>query len=174
MACAVALNNPHLFAGLGVHSGPVFGAGHGAVGALATMQHGAPAHYDDAVEELLRRQPGFPGMPTILVQGSADTVVRPVNQDQLARQAMLYNRVGDNSRIEVQHVPARRGFKAIAIRDVYDGGALVLRVAQVQGLAHAWSGGDGRLAFNEAGGPNAGKMMLDFFIRHRRAGVQEH
>jgi poly(hydroxyalkanoate) depolymerase family esterase len=170
MACAVALNHPQMFAGLGVHSGPVFGAGHGTIGALSTMQHGAPRASDDVIEDLLRRQPGFPGMPTILVQGSADTVVRPVNQDQLARQAMLYNGVAD-ARIDVQHVPARRGFKAIAIRDVYSGASLVLRVAQVQGLAHAWSGGDARLAFNEAGGPNAGKMMLDFFARHRRTSL---
>lgn len=168
MACAVALNHPHLFAGLGVHSGPVFGAS-GSVGALAAMQHGVPAGYGDAIEELLQRQPGFPGMPTILVQGSADTVVRPVNQDQLARQAMRYNGVAEGSRIVVEHVPARRGFKEMAIRDVYQAGVLVLRVAQVQGLAHAWSGGDARLAYNAAGGPSASKMMLDFFARHRRA-----
>jgi poly(hydroxyalkanoate) depolymerase family esterase len=168
MACAVALNYPHLFAGLGVHSGPVFGA-RGPAGALAAMRHGAAAHSEGAIESLLLRQPGFPGMPTILVQGSEDTVVRPVNQDQLARQAMLYNGVADGCRMEVQHVPARRGFKAIAIRDVYSGGTLVLRVAQVQGLGHAWSGGDARLAYNAAGGPNAGRMMLEFFARHRRA-----
>jgi len=168
MACALALNHPQLFAALGVHSGPVFGAGHGAAGALAAMQHGAPARYDDAIEELFRRNPAFPGMPTLLVQGSEDTVVRPVNQDQLARQAMLYNRVAPGSRMEVQHVPAKRGFRAIAIRDVYRGDELVLRVAQIQGLAHAWSGGDPRLPFNTAGGPDAGKMMLDFFSRHQR------
>ena len=34
MAHIVALNHPHLFAALGLHSGPVFGAGHNLIGAL--------------------------------------------------------------------------------------------------------------------------------------------
>ena len=31
-----------------------------------------------------------------------------------------------------------------------------------------WSGGDASLAFNDTAGPNASKMLLDFFARHRR------
>jgi poly(hydroxyalkanoate) depolymerase family esterase len=41
MANILALNNPHLFAAVGLHSGPVFGAGHNPLGALSVMKNGA-------------------------------------------------------------------------------------------------------------------------------------
>jgi poly(3-hydroxybutyrate) depolymerase len=44
----------------------------------------------------------------------------------------------------------------------------MLRVAQIAELKHAWSGGDERLPYNAAGGPDASRMLLDFFARHRR------
>jgi poly(3-hydroxybutyrate) depolymerase len=56
------------------------------------------------------------------------------------------------------------------LRDVYRGGRVVLRVAKIAELKHAWCGGDERLSFNVARGPNASKMMLDFFSRQRRRG----
>ena len=80
MAHIVALNHPQLFAALGMHSGPLFGAGHSALGALAVMQHGAAGHADSAIAGVLARQPGFPPLPTVLIQGEDDPVVRPVNQ----------------------------------------------------------------------------------------------
>ena len=54
------------------------------------------------------------------------------------------------------------------IRDFYDGRKLLLRVAQIEQLEHAWSGGDEALAYNAKAGPDATKMMLDFFGRHHR------
>ncbi|UUZ47432.1 hypothetical protein LP420_29780 [Massilia sp. B-10] len=44
----------------------------------------------------------------------------------------------------------------------------MLRVARIADLSHAWSGGDERLPYNAAPGPDASKMLLDFFARHRR------
>ena len=59
MANIVALNHPELFAGLGLHSGPIFGAGHSTIGALAVMQHGAGMRVDGAIAEVLDRRPSF-------------------------------------------------------------------------------------------------------------------
>ena len=87
MANIVALNHPRLFAAVGMHSGPVFGAGHSQIGALGVMQHGGGLRADMAVREVLMRQPHFPGMPMILIQGEGDSVVRPINQTQLMRQS---------------------------------------------------------------------------------------
>jgi poly(hydroxyalkanoate) depolymerase family esterase len=170
MANIVALNHPELFAGLGVHSGPSFGAGHSTIGALAVMQHGAGGRVEGAIAEVLDKRPGFPLLPTILIQGEGDQVVRPINQAQLARQAMLLNRLPPDSR---EQVVARLGGKrghAYQLRDVYRGRKVWLRIARIAELKHAWSGGDERLSFNSGRGPNASKMMLDFFSRHRRSG----
>lgn len=168
MANIVALNHPELIAAVGLHSGPMFGAGHNPIGALGVMQHGAASRVDSAILEVLQRRPPFPAMPTMLIQGQGDKVVRPINQVQLAQQSLMLNRlpVGAPSKLALK--PAGRGRNAHEIRDFYAGRKVLLRIARVAHLEHAWSGGDASLAFNDKAGPNASKMLLDFFSRHRR------
>ncbi|MET0267840.1 MAG: PHB depolymerase family esterase [Duganella sp.] len=170
MAHILALNHPQLFAAVGLHSGPVFGAGHSTVGALAVMQHAAGPRASQAVDDLLVRATPFPGMPTILIQGAGDKVVRPVNQLQLMRQSLALNRLAPDTAVTVtdkaqgssaRHNPHR-------IHDVVDGRKLALRVVEIDALEHAWSGGDATLKFNDKTGPDASKLMLEFFARHRR------
>ena len=161
MANILALNHPQLFAAVGLHSGPVFGAGHNTLGALSVMKNGALGMGADlAAHEILRRHPQFPGMPAILFQGESDNVVKAINQSQLTRQSLLFNRLSGPPKIT-----SKRHYR---LHDYYEGRKLLLRVAQVEQLEHAWSGGDATLAFNDRAGPNASKMMLEFFARHRR------
>jgi poly(hydroxyalkanoate) depolymerase family esterase len=160
MANILALNHPGLFAAMGLHSGPVFGAAHNTLSGIGIMQHGAGLRADSSAYELLQRQAPFPGMPAILIQGQSDTVVRPVNQAQLMRQGVLLNRLTGPAKIT--HKPRSR------MHDFYVGRKLMLRAVLVEQLEHAWSGGDPALAFNAKAGPNASKLMLDFFARHQR------
>ena len=173
MAHIVALNHPHLFAALGLHSGPVFGAGHSLIGALQVMQHGAAARADAAIDEVLARHPAFPRLPTILLQGQADKVVRPINQTQLVRQSVRVNRLPADTLVTAQRLPGgaaggRSPAHAYALHDYQVGKDVLLRVAQVEHLEHAWSGGDASLPFNDKAKPDASKMLLDFFSSHRR------
>jgi poly(hydroxyalkanoate) depolymerase family esterase len=168
MAHIVALNHPELFAGIGLHSGPLFGVAQGSIGALSVMRHGGEHRMFEAVEEVLARRPGFPPLPAILIQGTGDTVVAPVNQQQLARQLLRLNRLPDSARTAVRRKDASQRTLGYQLHDVYAGRKLMVRVASVDQLPHAWSGGDARLAFNHAAGPNASRMMVDFFKRHRR------
>jgi poly(hydroxyalkanoate) depolymerase family esterase len=172
MANIVALHHPDLIAALGLHSGPAYGAGHGMINALSVMQHGASGQGDAAIAAVLSRRPAFPVMPTILIQGAGDTVVRPINQTHLMRQSLLLNRMPADTAVSVELKPAGRGNRnpanAHQIRDFYVGKKLLLRVAHIEGLDHAWSGGDATLAFNAKAGPDASKMLLDFFSRQRR------
>ncbi|MBA5686364.1 PHB depolymerase family esterase [Duganella sp. LX47W] len=171
MAHIVALNHPDLIAAVGLHSGPAFGAGHSVMGALGVLQHGAGARGEHAIRDLLQRRPPFPGMPTILIQGEVDRVVRPINQRQLLEQGLLLNGLPAGMAAKVSSVPGGRAGsrKAHQIQDYYVGRTLLLRVARIAQLEHAWSGGDPAVPFHASGGPDAGQMMLDFFARHRRA-----
>jgi poly(hydroxyalkanoate) depolymerase family esterase len=171
MANIVALNHPRLFAAVGMHSGPVFGAGHSQMGALGVMQHGGGLRADLAVREVLMRQPHFPGMPMILIQGEGDSVVRPINQTQLVRQSRALNGIVAVAQPKTTLKSQGRGGRhnAHRIDDFYDGRKLLLRVAQIEQLEHAWSGGDETLAYNTKAGPDASKMMMEFFNRHQRA-----
>ncbi len=168
MANIVALNHPELFAAIGLHSGPLYGAGHSTIGALGVMKHGASARVDSAIAEVLQRQPLFPDMPTMLLQGEGDEVVRPVNQAQLTRQAMLVNRMAPGCAVDVSTKEGTRRANPYRLHDVYQQRKLMLRVAQIAELKHAWSGGDDSLSYNCGAGPDASKMLLDFFSKHRR------
>ncbi len=173
MANIVALNHPHLIAAVGLHSAPVFGAGHSAIGALGVMQRGASHRADGAIAEILAGSPAFPRMPTILIQGEDDRVVRPINQTHLMRQSLLLNRMPIETAISVALKPGgREGSRNPAnphqIRDFHVDKKLLLRVAQIAHLEHAWSGGDATLSFNARAGPDASKMMVDFFLKHHR------
>jgi poly(hydroxyalkanoate) depolymerase family esterase len=171
MANILALNHPHLFAAVGLHSGPVFGAGHSTVGALGVMQHGGGLRADLAVREVLARHGKFPGMPTILIAGEGDSVVRPINQIQLARQGLALNGLAPDAAAKITHKAqgASARHNSHRIDDFYAGRKLLLRVARIDALDHAWSGGDPALKFNAKAGPDATKMMLEFFARHQRA-----
>ncbi|MYM25193.1 PHB depolymerase family esterase [Duganella sp. FT135W] len=160
MANILALNQPRLFAAVGLHSGPVFGAGHNTLTGIGVMHHGAGLRADIAAQEILQRHPDFPGMPAILIQGGSDIIVRPINQAQLMRQSLLLNRLTGPAKITNK--------PRSSLHDFYVGRKLMLRAVQIPPLEHAWSGGDSILPFNAKAGPDATKLMLDFFARHQR------
>lgn len=169
MAAILALNHPERIAAVALHSGPVFGAGHGPVGALHVMRHGAAEQADAAIRNLMRDRPAAP-MPALLIQGEDDRVVDPVNQRQLARQWLQLNGLPAGPAARVAVKPAGRGGSRNAheIHDYLVGRKVVLRVVRIAGLGHAWSGGDPAHAFNARAGPDASRMVLEFFGRHRR------
>jgi poly(hydroxyalkanoate) depolymerase family esterase len=179
MAAVLALNHPELIAAVGLHSAPVFGAGHSPVGALHVMRHGAPGQAEAAILGLLQRRSmqalpavakPMPPMPALLIQGEDDQVVRPVNQQQLARQWLQLNGLADGPATRVTVKPAGRGGSRNAheIHDYLVGRKVLLRVARIAGLRHEWSGGDPALTFNAKAGPDASRMLLEFFGKHRR------
>ncbi|MFL6660179.1 MAG: alpha/beta hydrolase family esterase [Massilia sp.] len=168
MAHILALNHPELFAAVGLHSGPVFGAGHSAVGAMGVMQRGASHRVDPAIEEVLLKHPGFPTLPTILIHGAQDSTVRPVNQAQLMRQSMLLNRLPHATPVHRSEHAGKLRMHPHQLHDVHHDGKLMLRIAQISELAHAWSGGDASLAYHAGPGPDASRMLLAFFSQHHR------
>ena len=53
-------------------------------------------------------------------------------------------------------------------QDYTQQGRIVLRKVLVEGLGHAWSGGDAQYEFNDAAGPDAGRLILDFVTQYHR------
>ena len=172
MAQILALTHPQLIAAVGMHSGPVFGTSRTAMGAYGVMQRGS-ANPLAPIIRVLEKMPDFPPMPAILITGDDDKVVRALNQVQLTGQFIRLNHaakitplqpvVREFGRVSRKH-PRKN---AIQIRDFVAGKSVLIRSVHIERLGHAWSGGDNKLPFH-AKGPNAGKLMLAFFSRHRR------
>lgn len=173
LAHILALRHPELIAAVGMHCGPVFGACRSASAAVRVMQYGG-VRVEAAIDDILRGREFDAPMPAILISGSNDTVVRSINARQLERQFLRLNHAWKPQAQapvtkEFGRPTATRRKRNMLIRDYRTARKLILRSIEIEGLGHAWSGGDDRIAFH-AKGPNAGRLMLDFFSRHRLGG----
>ncbi|PVY77877.1 poly(3-hydroxybutyrate) depolymerase [Cupriavidus alkaliphilus] len=168
MAAVVALRYPDKAAAVALHSGVVIGAAGNPRAGLRAMQAGSeaePAWLLDAAGVT----PGGPEMPALVIHGLADDAVHPVNGRLLARQFLAYNGLEDRlagrpARFEPDgNVPGRSHEYRFGRwhRDL-------VTLVEVEGLGHAWSGGDDRYSYHSDVGPDASMMMWQFFRQHRR------
>lgn len=170
MAAVVALRYPEKVAAVGLHSGVVIGAASNPGAGLRAMQHGAEA------EPLLLLDaagiaPGGPEMPAIVVHGMTDDAVNPVNGRLLARQFLTYNGIHDKLD---ERLDCANDAPPLAVGDYREArfgrwNRDVVRLVEVAGLDHAWSGGDASVQYHSDIGPDASWMMWQFFRQHRRA-----
>lgn len=172
MAALLAIRHPQVFAAIALHSGPVFGDAHSAMSALATMRRGTR---DDPLNLVagLSEFADHPGMPAIIVHGDHDDVVSPRNADQLAIQFVRLNRLVDAVGRRL-HGTARDSAPGGVVRhDWMLDDVPIVRDCRIEGLRHAWSGGDGSIPFHVSDGPDSSRLIYDFFRLHRRpAGVR--
>lgn len=172
LAMLLAVRSPSRFAAIALHSGPAFGEARSGVTALDVMRRGV--HHDPVA--LVDTQLGariHPGMPAIVVQGDTDTVVAPVNAEQLAVQLLRLNGLADTRGVR-QGVVSRETFKDGYREQDYElDGASVVRLCRVADLDHAWSGGDDTVPFHSSTGPDASTLIWDFFEAHRREAFDE-
>jgi poly(hydroxyalkanoate) depolymerase family esterase len=173
LANIIALRYPEYVAAVGLHSSPVYGTVDSRMGAFSAMQHGSSHSLSEAVREMATRA-DFPGMPAIILHGQDDKVVRSINLGQLTQQFCLLNKVDPSAPpLSEQSVEARPEGRAprhaFEVKDYGKSRKALVRVYRIDGLDHAWSGGDPALPFNAAPGPDASQLMWNFFRLHRRS-----
>lgn len=158
MAAVLAETYPDLFAAVGAHSGLPYASASDVVSAFATMRgdgksRPAPAH-------AAARKP----VRMIVFHGTSDTTVHPSNSAQLVDDAAV---VGWQLREE--HLTEGAGDTSRRIFSDSTGRPMI-EYWQIEGLGHAWSGGDTKGSFTDARGPHASAEMVRFFSENRRAG----
>jgi poly(3-hydroxybutyrate) depolymerase len=178
LANILALRYPTRVAAVGLHSAPVFGTSDSAMSAYRVMQQGAGASHRQSVRAFGEAEAAFPGMPAILIHGARDTVVRRINMTQLTEQfAILNAALITRGQPVVRTWPARsagpRPRHAYESATWYAGRKPQLVACEVDQLGHAWSGGDGQVAFSAPQGPDASLLLWTFFSRHRRGQTVE-
>jgi poly(hydroxyalkanoate) depolymerase family esterase len=162
MAAILAATHHELFAAVAVHSGLAYGAATDLRSAFAAMARGADGRIGD--------RPARP-TPSIVIHGTADRTVAPVNADHVLRQAMAANRLAapeicdfdirvpttsSRGRIEGGHAYTRS-------RWADRRGAVVHERLEIHGLGHAWSGGATGGSYSDPRGPNASEAIWRFF-----------
>ena len=172
LAMLLAVRSPGRFAAIALHSGPAFGEARSGVSALDVMRRGVHRDPVALVESALAGRI-HPGMPAIVVQGDADSVVAPVNAEQLAVQLLRLNGLADARGVRqgvVSHETFKDGYRE---QDYELDGESVVRLCRVADLDHAWSGGDDAVPFHSSTGPDASALFWEFFERHRRKAIDE-
>lgn len=174
MAAILAAVYPDLFAAVAVHSGLSYRAAASTGAAFDAMARGGKdptgqgraAHA--AMGDLARP------VASMVVHGSADPTVAPVNADHVLQQSMTANRLaapetcGDldiarpttTSRGQVNDGHAYTSSQWTGRHD-----ALMHEVLKVDGLGHAWSGGARGGSYTDPRGPDATAAIWRFFAQ---------
>jgi poly(hydroxyalkanoate) depolymerase family esterase len=161
-----------LFAACAIVSGVMYRAADSALGAVQAMRSGArPSPENIAAEAAgkVSRRSGF--VPALVIHGGGDTVVHPRNAEQIVAQfrkfAELANVPPQPLGDPVEQYITGDG-RSYWQRDYARGQQLLLRSILIDGLGHAWSGGDERQAYNDPSPPDASRLIWDFLSKFRR------
>ena len=159
MAAVMGQAYPELYAAIGIHSGVPVGVAHDVPSAFALMKTGNSTLAPHAMTQR--------AVPLIVLHGDADHTVNPANASLLVENAIATHRLtGPGSPLEwsVQTVDATddsHGYRRT--RYAAESGTTIIEQWEVRGAGHAWSGGDRSGTYTDARGPDATKVMLDFF-----------
>ncbi|HWK45754.1 MAG TPA: PHB depolymerase family esterase [Stellaceae bacterium] len=156
VAAIMGSTYPDLYAGIGVHSGLACGAARDMASAVAAMRDGGPTPAGKSP-----RNGGSEGaVPTIVFHGDRDTIVNPVNGDQVIAQS----KAAGQFRVSVDHGEAQGGIRYTRTVQADESGRSMLEHWVVHGGGHAWFGGNAAGSYTEPRGPDASREMMRFFL----------
>jgi poly(hydroxyalkanoate) depolymerase family esterase len=170
MACTLVIHHGHLFAAAAIHSGLMHAAATSALQAASAMQAGSRTSPAEALRQALKLRVGKSALvPTLVIHGRDDQVVNPVNGEQIVEQLRLLAETTAAAPLApASESSATAGGRSYRQLDYQSAGRTVLRHVVIDGLGHAWSGGDPQQPFNDAAGPDASALIWSFVAPHRR------
>jgi poly(hydroxyalkanoate) depolymerase family esterase len=165
MAVILGATYPDVFAAVGAHSGLEYEAATDEESALQAEQSGGPAPKTQGDAAFAAMGTYARAVPVIVFQGTADTTVNDVNGQQTVDQ---WTETDDRASASIGAGVATQGsaggssFTLTTYTDAKSG-AVILEYYLVSGLGHAWSGGSTAGTFTDPEGPDATKLMWQFF-----------
>lgn len=171
LAAVLGLRYPALFAGVAVHSAVAAGGASSPLAALRVLAHGADTAFEEIAATARAAAPRR-ALPVRLLamHGSADGIVSERNARQLVRQYLVFNGLADAQTLPPDDLPppdrqarqdAAPGRTATTSEYRADSRTLV-RMVRVEGLGHAWSGGDAAFPYNDPQPPDATALLGAF------------
>jgi len=172
MAATLTFCYGAVFAACAIVSGLMYRAADSAVGAAQAMRAGARLSPESTAAEAARkvsRRLGF--VPTLVIHGDGDTVVHPRNAEQIVAQCRKF---AELMTLPPQplHGPSEQYVngdgRSYRQRDYVRKDQVLLRSILINGLGHAWSGGNAHEVFNDPTPPHASGLIWDFLSKYRR------
>lgn len=172
MSVIMGATYPDLFSGVGVGAGLEYKAATSMTGAFTAMSSGGPNPVQQGYAAYQAMGNRAKVMPVIVFHGSSDYTVYPVNGDQVISQWSITNDFSQNGTNNgwIDDQPERTesftvsGGRRYSISDYEGGDGIVwMKKVKVQSMGHAWSGGSSQGSYTDPQGPDASRMMWDFF-----------
>ena len=156
LAALLGTRYPSRFAAIAMHSGVAPGAAQSAATALHAMQGRG---------KLVALPTGTVLPPLLVIQGSTDGIVAPAN----GRAAAQWWAAASGARASAARLVQRGKRRAAQITDFRVGKHINVTLCEIDGLAHAWSGGAAGQPYGDPAGPDATRMVWAFAERALKA-----
>jgi poly(hydroxyalkanoate) depolymerase family esterase len=174
MATIMGATYPHVFKAVGVAAGGEYNSADTAMGGVTAMSTGGPDPNTQGYNIYQEMGSYKRRMPVIVFHGTSDTIVKPVNANQVITswaQANDYvddasnnNSVDDVADLSSSgSVPGGRSYTKYSYKD--KNGAVLIEYYKVTGMGHAWSGGSSNGSYTDPTGPDMTRIIWDFFTR---------
>jgi poly(hydroxyalkanoate) depolymerase family esterase len=173
MAAILAATYPDLFAAVAVHSGLAYRSAANVGAAFTAMARGSedPIGQGRAAHAAMGARAR--AVPSIVVHGSADARVAPVNADRVLEQSMTANRLAapETNDLDIARPTTTSsgqvdgGHSYTRWRWTDRRGVLMHELLKVDGLGHAWSGGAPGGSHTDPRGPDATEAIWRFFAQ---------
>lgn len=165
LAAILGVRYPRLVSAVVSHSGLACGAAATPMSALNVMKRGPDADVARIAREA-RPLTEPVCVPLLVIHGMVDDVVAPRNAAALARQYLVLNGIavpeGDVAALPAADFDARDAATAahvVRTREWRRESRTLVRLVEIEGLGHAWSGGDPALMGNDGTAPDATAMI---------------
>jgi poly(hydroxyalkanoate) depolymerase family esterase len=177
MASILASCYAELFAAAAIHSGVAYKSATSPWSALQALETGGRTPPDMAGRAAWKcAGSGGEAMPVIVFQGESDDRVRPVNADRIVASFAQMNDLADDGqdndsvspRPSLERTGTVPGGRSYLVREYIAGGRTLIREYRIEGMGHAWSGGDPSRPYTDRFGPDASALIWEFFSRHTR------
>lgn len=167
MAALLATRYPARFQAVAMHSGVAPGAARSPATALGAMRgRNVPPMPVTAVGKAMGAAAAFTTLPPLLIlHGDADTVVSASNA---ASSADVWA-TATGARAGTTRMRQRGKRHPMRITDYTRNGRTLVRLCEIAGLGHAWSGGAASMLFSDAAGPDASTLVWSFAARQFEA-----
>jgi poly(hydroxyalkanoate) depolymerase family esterase len=177
MASILASCHSERFAAAAIHSGVPYKAATTPWTALSALEKGGGTPPAEAGRDAWKCSGSSSrAMPVLVFQGESDDRVHPVNADQIVDAFAQMNDLADDgkdndsvsARASVAHAETVPGGRSYLVREYSAAGRLLIMEYRVEGMGHAWSGGDESQPYNDRFGPDASTLIWEFFSRYSR------
>jgi poly(hydroxyalkanoate) depolymerase family esterase len=163
LSCILASLFPQRFRAVAMHSGVSYAAAQSALTARAAIAHGSGLSGEASAAMARMHAASHRAVPALVMHGSADLAVPVLHLEQVEAHFRAFNARSDDEAPRLERVLRREGGLDCRIDTWFQGNRLLVQSVRIEGLGHAWSGGDARAEYHDARGPEATRLIIEFF-----------